>query len=46
MKRFYKKVEIVEMTVGHQVVLDGKPIKTPAKHPLSVPNSAPAVKPA
>lgn len=40
MKRFYKKVEIVEMTGSHQVVLDGKPIRTPGKQPLAVPNPA------
>jgi len=40
MKRFYRKVEIAPAAAGHEVTLDGKPIKTPAKQPLVVPNAA------
>lgn len=40
MKRFYRKVEIVPTAAGHAVALDGKPIKTPAKLPLVMPNAA------
>jgi chaperone required for assembly of F1-ATPase len=40
MKRFYQKVEIVQAAAGHEVALDGKPVKTPAKHALAVPNAA------
>src|SRR5487761_998464 len=40
MKRFYRKVEVVPAVAGHTVALDGKPIRTPAKLPLVMPNRA------
>ncbi len=40
MKRFYRKVEVVPVTAGHAVALDGRPIKTPAKLSLVMPNAA------
>jgi chaperone required for assembly of F1-ATPase len=40
MKRFYRDVEIVAAAAGHAVMLDRKPIKTPAKFSLVVPNAA------
>ena len=40
MKRFYRKAEPVERAAGHGIVLDGKPIKTPGKRDLVVPNEA------
>ena len=40
MKRFYKKAEPVQRTAGHGITLDGKPIKTPGKRDLIVPNAA------
>ncbi len=40
MKRFYRKVEIVQAAGGHAVALDGRRVKTPAKQALVVPNAA------
>jgi chaperone required for assembly of F1-ATPase len=40
MKRFYRKVEILPVAGGYGVALDGKPIKTPARQPLAMPNAA------
>jgi chaperone required for assembly of F1-ATPase len=40
MKRFYQRAETVAVACGYGVALDGKPIKTPAKQPLVVPNAA------
>ena len=40
MKRFYRKAEPVQRTGGHCITLDGKPIKTPGKRDLVVPNAA------
>src|SRR4051794_37708512 len=34
MKRFYKQVSVSESEAGHEVRLDGKPLRTPAKAPL------------
>ena len=36
MRRFYKSVEIATGPNGHQVTLDGKPIRTPAGRPFLV----------
>lgn len=36
-KRFYKDVSVGETDAGYSVLLDGRPIKTPAKRTLSVP---------
>ncbi|GAA4746552.1 ATPase [Sphingomonas daechungensis] len=40
MKRFWAKAEVVEADGGWGVVLDGKPVKTPARVPLVVPTEA------
>ena len=40
MKRFYGKAEPVRRAAGHGITLDGKPIKTPGKRDLMVPNEA------
>ena len=39
-KRFYKTAEAVEAAGGHGIALDGKPVRTPAGHPLAVPGGA------
>ncbi|MDO9418885.1 ATP12 family chaperone protein [Pararhizobium sp.] len=39
-KRFYKEVSIGQGADGHQVLLDGRPVRTPAKHALAVPTTA------
>lgn len=38
--RFYSEVSVVEDSGGYTVALDGKPIRTPAKHPLILPTRA------
>jgi chaperone required for assembly of F1-ATPase len=40
MKRFYRKAEPVQRASGHNITLDGKPIKTPGKRDLVVPKEA------
>jgi chaperone required for assembly of F1-ATPase len=40
MKRFYQNAETAAMPGGYGVMLDGKPIKTPAKQALVVPSAA------
>jgi chaperone required for assembly of F1-ATPase len=40
MKRFYRKAEPIERSDGHGIALDGKPVKTPGKRDLVVPNGA------
>ena len=40
MKRFYKMVSAGEIPGGHGVFLDGKPVRTPARHALVAPNIA------
>ena len=35
-KRFYDTAEAVEAAGGHGIALDGKPVRTPAGHPLAV----------
>jgi chaperone required for assembly of F1-ATPase len=40
MKRFYRQAEIIPAPGGYAVALDGRPIKTPAKLPLLLPNAA------
>ena len=41
MKRFWKTVEIAEAEAGGwQVLLDTKPVRTPARHPCVVPSRA------
>ena len=40
MRRIYRKAAPVERADGHGITLDGKPLKTPAKRELVVPNAA------
>lgn len=40
MRRIYQKAAPIERADGHGVTLDGKPLKTPAKRELIVPNAA------
>lgn len=37
MKRFYETVEVAPADDGHRVLLDGRPLRTPAKRLLAVP---------
>jgi chaperone required for assembly of F1-ATPase len=37
MKRFYKTVAVAQAGDGFAVLLDGKPVKTPARHALTLP---------
>jgi chaperone required for assembly of F1-ATPase len=37
MKRFYKDVSVAPVEGGFGVLLDGKPVKTPARHALTLP---------
>ncbi len=39
MKRFYETVSVVEADGGFAISLDGRPVRTPAKSPLSVPTA-------
>lgn len=39
MKRFYKEVAVRGEEGGHAVLLDGKPVRTPAKQSLLLPNA-------
>ena len=41
-KRFYKDVTIGETESGFNILLDGRPVKTPGKHLLAVPTRAAA----
>jgi chaperone required for assembly of F1-ATPase len=36
-KRFWKEVEVVQEQGGFAILLDGRPVKTPARAPLAVP---------
>jgi chaperone required for assembly of F1-ATPase len=38
-KRFYQEVSVVTAAEGHQVLLDGRPARTPARHALAVPSA-------
>ena len=40
MKRFYKEAGTAPVAGGHGVLLDGKPVKTPARAPLVAPTAA------
>ncbi len=40
MRRFYKEVAVETREAGWAIVLDGKPIATPAKAPLAAPSAA------
>jgi chaperone required for assembly of F1-ATPase len=37
MKRFYETVEVAPADDGHRVLLDGRPLRTPANRPLALP---------
>lgn len=39
-KRFWTKADVAEIDAGFSVVLDGRPVRTPAKAPLAVPTRA------
>lgn len=39
-KRFYKEVSVGEREGAFAILLDGKPARTPAKHPLALPSRA------
>lgn len=39
-KRFYKDVAVVEGDEGYSIQLDGRPVRTPAKNPLTAPTVA------
>lgn len=40
MQKFYSSVEIKQADSGHHVLLDGKPVKTPARQVLRIPSQA------
>lgn len=40
MKRFYKSAEAVAGEAGHEIRLDGRPVRTPARALLSLPSAA------
>lgn len=40
MKRFYKTVTVDETSGGYRFLLDGKPVRTPARQPLLLPTHA------
>lgn len=40
MKRFWKEVAVVDQDDGYAITLDGKPVRTPARAPLVLPNKA------
>jgi chaperone required for assembly of F1-ATPase len=40
MKRFYKEVSVAAGTDGHRILLDGRPIHSPARRPLALSNAA------
>ncbi|WP_176590762.1 ATP12 family chaperone protein [Sphingobium sp. EM0848] len=39
MKRFYKDVSVVPTDGGFEIRLDGRPVRTPARAPLALPNA-------
>ena len=40
MKRFYKDVGVDAAAGGHRILLDGRPVHSPARRPLVMPNAA------
>ena len=40
MKRFYQRVEVAAEGAAHRVLLDGRPLRTPARQPLALPSAA------
>jgi chaperone required for assembly of F1-ATPase len=39
-RRFYTAAGVIEGPAGFEIALDGRPIRTPARHPLAFPNRA------
>ena len=39
-RRFYTAAGVVEGPAGFEIALDGRPIRTPARHPLAFPDRA------
>ena len=39
MKRFYKQASVTAEPGGHAIHLDGRPVRTPARAPLLLPNA-------
>lgn len=39
-KRFYREVSLAPSDAGFAILLDGKPVRTPARQPLAAPNEA------
>jgi chaperone required for assembly of F1-ATPase len=39
-KKFYKEVSLAPSDAGFAILLDGKPVRTPARRPLAAPNEA------
>jgi chaperone required for assembly of F1-ATPase len=39
-RRFYTSADVIDGERGFEVILDGRPIRTPARHPLAFPNKA------
>jgi chaperone required for assembly of F1-ATPase len=37
-KRFYAAAGVLEAPAGFEIALDGRPVRTPARHPLAFPN--------
>lgn len=40
MKRFWKAVTVIAEAGGHAIALDGRPVRTPGRLPLALPNAA------
>lgn len=40
MKRFYRDVTVAPGEHGHRILLDGRPLRTPARHPLTAPTAS------
>src|SRR5690348_7888791 len=40
MRRFYKQATVAETEAGFRLLLDGKPVQTPARQPLLLPTRA------
>jgi chaperone required for assembly of F1-ATPase len=39
-KRFYREVSVDTVAAGHRLLLDGRPVRTPARQPLVMPSAA------
>ena len=40
MKRFWREVRVTPLAAGHQIELDPRPLRTPARHALVPPSAA------